>query len=137
MPAGRPASGCLRAVRIMHGWMDRCLRALVGAGDGWSPLPPPACHSPESRRRVPGEIHTRRRPKRRQGRHRIRVTPPRPAGHHLHLQQGQRTMPPTLYAPSVFYVTGPPPNATIKFVATLFSHNNSHLNKKERNPQIA
>jgi len=30
-----------------------------------------------------------------------------------------------------------PPNATRKFVATLFSHNNSHLNKKERNSQVA
>lgn len=54
--ARRPASasGCVPLVRITHG--------QIGAADG-------ALRWPESRRRVPGEIHTPRRPKRRQARH--------------------------------------------------------------------
>lgn len=128
-PAARlvlAASGCLRAVRITHG-MDRCLPARRFGGCGrWSP--PPACHSPESRCRVPGEIHTRRRPEK----------APRKASRSRHDQPATTTTttaPPPTGIPHhaanavlrrFCYVTGHPRPGLL---ATLFSYNNSHLNQ--------
>ena len=86
VPTGRPASaasGCLRAVRITHGCMDRCLRAVVGAGDG-APCPrrlPLARISPPCPRGDPHEAASEKAP--------------RKASHSRHAAPTGRPPPPT------------------------------------------
>ena len=109
VPAGRPASaasGCLRAVRITHGWMDRCLSAVVGAGDG-APCP----RRPATRQNLaavsPGR--STRGGVRKGAKEGIAFAsrrPGRPATTSTFNRDSARCR--QRCAPSVFYVTGPP-----------------------------